>query len=131
MQDSLCRRAALAAAPLAQLLKRSGGRRDITVVAEHAGHTSEGLGWQASLPTALLSARRAVGKAASAVTEGLIMSADDWHRVEPVDVPGEGRVRSVTVDGRTVALARCGGSLGALENRCPHQGPMTPWLDTS
>src|SRR6266516_7447384 len=50
------------------------------------------------------------------------MSADGWYRVEPVDVPGEGRVRSVTVDGRTVALARCGGSLGALENRCPHQG---------
>jgi pyruvate oxidase len=50
------------------------------------------------------------------------MSADGWHRVEPVDVPGEGRVRSVTVGGRTVALARCGGDLGALENRCPHQG---------
>jgi pyruvate oxidase len=50
------------------------------------------------------------------------MSADGWHRVEPVDVPAEGRVRSVTVADRTVALARCGGSLGALENRCPHQG---------
>jgi pyruvate oxidase len=50
------------------------------------------------------------------------MGTDGWHRVEPVDVPGEGRVRSVTVNGRTVALARCGGSLGALENRCPHQG---------
>ena len=50
------------------------------------------------------------------------MDSDGWLRVEPVDVPGEGRVRSVTVGGRTVALARCGGSLGALENRCPHQG---------
>src|SRR6516165_4484594 len=50
------------------------------------------------------------------------MDSDGWHRVEPVDVPGEGRVRSVTVGGRTVALARWGGSLGALENRCPHQG---------
>ncbi len=50
------------------------------------------------------------------------MDADGWHRVDPVDVPAEGRVRSVTVDGRTVALARCGGRLGALENRCPHQG---------
>src|SRR5689334_13849137 len=50
------------------------------------------------------------------------MSADGWHRVEPVDVPGEARVRSVTVGGRTVTLARCGGALGALENRCPHQG---------
>ncbi len=45
-----------------------------------------------------------------------------WHDVDPVDVPDEGRVRSVTVDGRTVALSRCHGSLGALENRCPHQG---------
>jgi pyruvate oxidase len=47
---------------------------------------------------------------------------DSWHRVEPVDVPDDGRVRSVTVDGRSIALARCGERLGALENRCPHQG---------
>ncbi len=45
-----------------------------------------------------------------------------WHRVDPVDVPDEGRVRSVVVDGNSVALTRCGGVLGALENRCPHQG---------
>ncbi|TDO33867.1 thiamine pyrophosphate-dependent acetolactate synthase large subunit-like protein [Kribbella sp. VKM Ac-2527] len=45
-----------------------------------------------------------------------------WHRVDPVDVPADGRVRSVVVDGRSVALARCGARLGALENRCPHQG---------
>jgi pyruvate oxidase len=50
------------------------------------------------------------------------MDTDDWHRVDPADVPDDGRVRSVTVDGRTVALARCGARLGALENRCPHQG---------
>src|SRR5450755_862647 len=50
------------------------------------------------------------------------MEAGGWHRVDPEDVPGEGRVRSVTAGGRTVALARCGGRLGALENRCPHQG---------
>ena len=50
------------------------------------------------------------------------MEASSWHRVDPADVPAEGRVRSVTVDGRTVALARCGARLGALENRCPHQG---------
>ena len=46
----------------------------------------------------------------------------NWHRVDEVDVPADGRVRSVVVDGRTVALARCGARLGALENRCPHQG---------
>ena len=45
-----------------------------------------------------------------------------WHRVDPVDVPDEGRVRSVVVDGNSVALTRCAGVLGALENRCPHQG---------
>src|SRR5205814_3911858 len=43
-------------------------------------------------------------------------------RSDPVDVPDDGRVRSVVVDGRTVALARCGARLGALDNRCPHQG---------
>ena len=47
---------------------------------------------------------------------------DGWHRIDPVDVPAQGRVRSVIVDGRSVALARCGADLGALENRCPHQG---------
>jgi thiamine pyrophosphate-dependent acetolactate synthase large subunit-like protein/nitrite reductase/ring-hydroxylating ferredoxin subunit len=31
-------------------------------------------------------------------------------------------VRSVTVDGRSLALTRCGGRLGALDNHCPHQG---------
>ena len=42
--------------------------------------------------------------------------------VDAVDVPADGRVRSVVVDGRSVALARCGAALGALENQCPHQG---------
>ena len=47
---------------------------------------------------------------------------DGWHRIDPEDVPAEGRVTSVVVDGRAVALTRCDGRLGALENRCPHQG---------
>jgi len=47
---------------------------------------------------------------------------DGWHRVDAEDVPGEGRVTSTVVDGRAVALTRCDGKLGALENRCPHQG---------
>ena len=46
----------------------------------------------------------------------------EWHRVDPTDVPADGRVRSVTVDGRSVALSRCGARLGALDNHCPHQG---------
>jgi thiamine pyrophosphate-dependent acetolactate synthase large subunit-like protein/nitrite reductase/ring-hydroxylating ferredoxin subunit len=45
-----------------------------------------------------------------------------WHRVAGDDVPDEGRVSSTVVDGRPVALTRCEGRLGALENRCPHQG---------
>jgi pyruvate oxidase len=48
--------------------------------------------------------------------------AEGWHRVDPVDVPADGRVRSVVLDGRTIALARCGERVGALDNRCPHQG---------
>ena len=50
------------------------------------------------------------------------MSKNDWYEVPAKDVPDEGRVRSTVVDGRSVALTRCGGRLGALENRCPHQG---------
>jgi thiamine pyrophosphate-dependent acetolactate synthase large subunit-like protein/nitrite reductase/ring-hydroxylating ferredoxin subunit len=38
------------------------------------------------------------------------------------DLPDEGRVIAAVVDGRSVALTRCGGKLGALANRCPHQG---------
>ncbi len=50
------------------------------------------------------------------------MSGNGWQRVDPVDVPAEGRVRSVALAGQSVALTRCDGRLGALENRCPHQG---------
>ena len=39
-----------------------------------------------------------------------------------VDIPDEGRVRAAVVDGRLLALSRCGGRLGALKNSCPHQG---------
>src|SRR6476659_3798298 len=53
--------------------------------------------------------------------EGRAMAAQ-WYRVDDDQVPDEGRVRTVEVGGRTVALARCGARLGALENHCPHQG---------
>jgi thiamine pyrophosphate-dependent acetolactate synthase large subunit-like protein/nitrite reductase/ring-hydroxylating ferredoxin subunit len=60
------------------------------------------------------------------MTENSVVADDEgtgsWHRVDPTDVPDEGRVGSLVVDGRPVALTRCGGRLGALENRCPHQG---------
>jgi pyruvate oxidase len=50
------------------------------------------------------------------------VTENGWHKVDPADVPDDRRVRSVVVDGRTVALSRCGARLGALDNRCPHQG---------
>ena len=43
-----------------------------------------------------------------------------WHRLD--EVPDEGRVRTAIVDGRSVAVTRCSGRVGALDNHCPHQG---------
>jgi pyruvate oxidase len=54
------------------------------------------------------------------VSDGV--SDGSWHRVPDEDVPADGRVRAVEVDGRQVALSRCGARLGALANHCPHQG---------
>ncbi|MEZ5143392.1 MAG: thiamine pyrophosphate-binding protein [Acidimicrobiales bacterium] len=45
-----------------------------------------------------------------------------WIRVGDRDVLEEGRVRTVAVGRRTIALTRCDGRYGALDNRCPHQG---------
>jgi pyruvate oxidase len=45
-----------------------------------------------------------------------------WHRIADTELPDEGRVQSADVDGRTLALARYGDVIGALENHCPHQG---------
>ena len=43
-----------------------------------------------------------------------------WHKVDGgID---EGRVRTAIVDGRSIALTRCAGLVGALDNHCPHQG---------
>ena len=46
--------------------------------------------------------------------------ATSWHRID--QAPDEGRVRTAVIDGRSVALTRCGGRVGALDNHCPHQG---------
>jgi len=46
-----------------------------------------------------------------------------WHEIPADQIPdGEGRVRTVVVDGRAIAVSRCRGLIGALDNRCPHQG---------
>ncbi|MFN8052166.1 MAG: thiamine pyrophosphate-binding protein [Acidimicrobiales bacterium] len=46
----------------------------------------------------------------------------EWHRVGGPDALEEGRVRTVVAGNRSIALTRCGGRYGALDNHCPHQG---------
>jgi len=45
-----------------------------------------------------------------------------WVRVADLDDLEEGRVRTASAGDRTIALTRCRGRYGALENHCPHQG---------
>jgi thiamine pyrophosphate-dependent acetolactate synthase large subunit-like protein/nitrite reductase/ring-hydroxylating ferredoxin subunit len=45
-----------------------------------------------------------------------------WHKVAERDELADGRVTTVTVDRRTLALTRVAGTYSALDNRCPHQG---------
>ena len=45
-----------------------------------------------------------------------------WHKVAELDDLPDGRVRAVLAGHASLALTRCGGSYGALDNRCPHQG---------
>jgi len=45
-----------------------------------------------------------------------------WHKaLEPGELP-EGRVKTVTVGHRSLAMTHYRGGYGALDNRCPHQG---------
>jgi pyruvate oxidase len=46
----------------------------------------------------------------------------EWVRVADLDDLAEGRVRTAVAGDRTIALTRCRGRYGALENHCPHQG---------
>jgi thiamine pyrophosphate-dependent acetolactate synthase large subunit-like protein/nitrite reductase/ring-hydroxylating ferredoxin subunit len=45
-----------------------------------------------------------------------------WHRVAGVDDLADGRVMTVVAGRHSIALTRCNGTFGALDNRCPHQG---------
>ena len=45
----------------------------------------------------------------------------DWHEAEVGEI-AVGEVTSAIVAGRAVCLARIERGLGALDNRCPHQG---------
>lgn len=58
----------------------------------------------------------------SAVTPDLPQGEFAWHRAIDVDDLPEGRVTTVTVGHRTLAITRSGDVFGALDNRCPHQG---------
>lgn len=44
-----------------------------------------------------------------------------WYKVAELNDLPEGRVKTVHVGRRSLALAHFGGSYGALDNRCPHQ----------
>ncbi len=45
-----------------------------------------------------------------------------WHKALDVDELPEGRVKSVACGLRTVCMTRVGDKIGALDNKCPHQG---------
>ena len=49
-------------------------------------------------------------------------AAAEWVRVAGVDELADGRVKTVLAGHRSVALTRCDGAYGALDNHCPHQG---------
>jgi thiamine pyrophosphate-dependent acetolactate synthase large subunit-like protein/nitrite reductase/ring-hydroxylating ferredoxin subunit len=46
----------------------------------------------------------------------------DWFKALTLDELLEGRVKTVTIGRRSLALTHSGGVYGALDNRCPHQG---------
>jgi pyruvate oxidase len=45
-----------------------------------------------------------------------------WHKVLDSDELPEGRVTTVTIGRRSLAITHHEGQFGALDNRCPHQG---------
>jgi thiamine pyrophosphate-dependent acetolactate synthase large subunit-like protein/nitrite reductase/ring-hydroxylating ferredoxin subunit len=45
-----------------------------------------------------------------------------WHRLIDAEAIDEGRVMTVTVGHRSLAVTKYQGCVGALDNRCPHQG---------
>ncbi len=49
-------------------------------------------------------------------------SQTTWHKVAEVDELPDGRVKTVTVGRRALALTRYQGKYGCLDNACPHQG---------
>jgi len=56
--------------------------------------------------------------------EGPALPADGyaWHRALALDELPEGRVKTVSIGRRSLAMTHFRGGYGALDNRCPHQG---------
>lgn len=53
---------------------------------------------------------------------GLPVDGFTWHKaLDPDELP-EGRVKTVTIGRRSLAMTHYLGGFGALDNRCPHQG---------
>ena len=46
----------------------------------------------------------------------------EWHRVLDTDALPSGRVTTVSVGRRTLAVTNVDGTFGAMDNHCPHQG---------
>lgn len=45
-----------------------------------------------------------------------------WHQIPDTDIPDEGRVQTLVLGDRTLAISRIHGTVGVLDNHCPHQG---------
>ena len=58
----------------------------------------------------------------SLVAPGLPPAGFAWHKALDLDELPEGRVKTVTVGRRSLAMTHYRGGYGALDNRCPHQG---------
>ncbi|MGI9612162.1 MAG: thiamine pyrophosphate-binding protein [Acidimicrobiales bacterium] len=50
------------------------------------------------------------------------MSDSSWHKLLDLDALPEGRVTTVSIGRRSLAVTNVDGHYGALDNRCPHQG---------
>jgi thiamine pyrophosphate-dependent acetolactate synthase large subunit-like protein/nitrite reductase/ring-hydroxylating ferredoxin subunit len=48
--------------------------------------------------------------------------ASSWHKLLELDALPEGRVTTVSIGRRSLAVTHFDGRYGALDNRCPHQG---------
>lgn len=45
-----------------------------------------------------------------------------WHRIPDDELPDEGRVQTLLLADKSLAVSRINGTVGVLDNHCPHQG---------